>query len=157
MTAEPSETPKRRKKKRGLDQKAKGAQASAQTKAESAARADWPSFARHFPEHPEIERLVKAFEDGNYALVRKGAQQLIEAMAAPEKKRKAAASSDEGAASLPKVPEPDAEQRRQIKKAAEELLTRLEPPKLSVFMLLGSVLLLVFLSIWYWTHPQPLP
>ncbi len=158
MTAEPAAAPKKRKKKRAEAPNPPKAAETADT------RAGWPAFAKHFPDHPEIERLVNAFEEGNYALVRTDAARLIETMKAlpetetkpskPSKAQEKAQEEAEGAASLPKMPKPSAEQRKEIQKAAAELLTRIEPPKLSVYMLLGSMLLLVFLALWYWTHPQ---
>jgi len=113
-------------------------------------RAGWPSFARNFPENPAVEALVLAFEQGNYASVREGAKAILEQPNKPAEKRVKAKKGDE----LPHPQPPSAEERDAIRSAARELLRRTEPDPLAVYMVLGAVALLVFLSIWYWSHPH---
>lgn len=156
---EPPDVPKKRKKKRsGAEAPALPPPPSSKKPAVADPRAAWPSFARSFPDHPKLAQLVKAFEDGNYLQVRRDAQRLIDAMKA-KKDTIAQGGGHEGKPSspLPKISPLRPEERRAIQRAAEELLIRLEPPKLSVLMLLGSVILLVFLAVWYWTHPGASP
>jgi len=107
--------PKRRKKKRRAE--------AAEPSAVRRAPAGWPAFARNFPEDPELERLVEAFERGNFAAVRAGAPRLA---------REAG--------------------REEVRRAAAELLKRTQPDPLAAMLLLAAVGLLVFLSIWYWSH-----
>ena len=113
------------------------------------ARPGWPGFARSFPNHPAVEHLVLAFEQGNYASVREGAKKLLERSsegASKDAKKK----GDE----LPHPLPPSPEERDAIRSAARELLRRTEPDPLAVYMILGAVALLAFLSIWYWSHPH---
>ena len=88
-------------------------------------RATWgfPSFARDFPNDPELGSLVAAFAAGDYATVRKGAPEL------------ASKTTDE-----------------HVKRAAELLRARIEPdPTSRVFFGLTAALL-VFLMAWWATH-----
>jgi hypothetical protein len=80
---------------------------------------DRPEFVLDFPEDPELERLIAAFEAGNYALVRTDAPRL-------------AASTESPA----------------VRDAALELRRRIEPDPLAKYLLAISVLLLVFLTVW---------
>jgi len=85
-----------------------------------------PAFVLSFPEDPELERLIEAFERGNYALVRREAERL-------------AAKTDDPA----------------VREAALELRRRIEPDPLARYLLLISLLLLVFLVIWaYRVQPR---
>ncbi len=84
-----------------------------------------PRFARAFPDDPELQALVRAFENGRYAHVRKHAPAL-------------AAGTDN-----PKVAE-----------AARELRRRLDPDPLARNLLLAAIALLVVLAIWSFQH-QP--
>jgi hypothetical protein len=86
----------------------------------------YPSFAKDFPEHDELARLVEAFAHGNYAAVREGAPKL-------------AASTDDAA----------------VKKAAELLRERIEPDPTSRLLFLFAAILLAFLSFWWVTHDGP--
>jgi hypothetical protein len=106
---EPEPRPKRKKKK-------KRAKAPVE-------RDDRPPFARGFPADPELDRLLEAFERGDYAAIRDGAPKL----------EKDAAAED-------------------VRRAAGELLRRTRPDPLAVMLLLGAIGLLVFLSIWTWSH-----
>jgi hypothetical protein len=87
-----------------------------------------PAFARGFPADPALDALVAAFEQGDYARVRREAPALVQ--------------STESAA---------------VRKAARELLKRLEPDPIAVYLLAGAALLLTFLAFWYWTHPHAAP
>lgn len=78
-----------------------------------------PAFLLDFPEDPELERLIAAFESGNYALVRREAEPL------------AARTTNED-----------------VRRAALELRRRIEPDPLAKTLLAASVLLLVFLAFW---------
>lgn len=88
-------------------------------------RGSWgfPSFARNFPDDPELAALVTAFSAGDYATVRTGAPDLA-----------ARTKSDD------------------VKRAAELLRARIEPdPTSRVFFGLTAALL-VFLMVWWATH-----
>lgn len=83
-----------------------------------------PAFLLDFPEDPELERLIQAFELGNYAFVRKAAPELAEKTT-------------------------DAK----VRAAAEELARRIEPDPLVKVLLGLAVGLLVLLTFWaYKTH-----
>lgn len=83
-----------------------------------------PAFLLGFPSDPELEKLIRAFELGNYALVRKGAPELAERTT-------------------------DAK----VRAAAEELARRIEPDPLVKVLLGLSIALLVVLTLWaYKTH-----
>lgn len=64
-----------------------------------------PQFLLKFPDHPELQRLVRAFEVGNYAEVRRAAPALLE--------------SEDAA----------------VRRAARELLTRIDPDPLMKYLL----------------------
>jgi len=87
-----------------------------------------PAFARRFPRDPALDALVQAFEQGNYAHVRREAPALAKRTDRPE-----------------------------VRKAARELKRRLDPDPLAVYMLIAAVLLLVFLAGWYWLNPHGAP
>jgi hypothetical protein len=82
-----------------------------------------PPFALNYPQDETLDALLVTFEKGNYAAVREGVQKLLQSDA-----------------------------KKPVKQAAEDLLRRLEPDPLAHYMLGISVLLLVFFSIWYFTH-----
>ena len=88
-------------------------------------RATWgfPSFARDFPNDPELGSLVAAFAAGDYAAVRKGAPAL------------ASKTTDE-----------------HVKRAAELLRSRIEPDPTSRLFFALTAALLVFLMAWWATH-----
>jgi hypothetical protein len=47
--------------------------------------------------------------------------------------------------------------RAEVRKAARELVKRLDPDPIAVYLLAGAALLLAFLALWYWTHPHVAP
>lgn len=86
-------------------------------------REDVPAFAQKYPRDAELDALLDAFDRGNYALVREGTQKIISTSKDPA-----------------------------VRRAAEDLLRRLDPDPLARYMLLAACLLLVFFSLWYFTH-----
>ncbi|MCS6899951.1 MAG: hypothetical protein NZX77_09310 [Polyangiaceae bacterium] len=82
-----------------------------------------PPFARSYPHHPELDRLLAAFLDGNYALVFKEAPPL------------AKQAKDQAVA-----------------RAALDLYRRLRPDPLALAMLGGTGALLFLLVLWFYTH-----
>lgn len=86
----------------------------------------FPSFAKDFPRHPELDTLVDAFARGDYATVRRDAPKL------------AASTSDPA-----------------IRDAATLLRTRLEPDPTSKILFALAAGLLVFLTIWWVMHDGP--
>lgn len=88
-----------------------------------AAGMERPTFLLDFPEDPELERLIEAFEGGNYALVRREAEPLAARTKDPE-----------------------------VRDAALELRRRIDPDPLAKGLLALSVLLLLFLTIWAYRH-----
>ena len=82
-----------------------------------------PAFAKDFPRVPELDALVEAFEQGNYARVREEAPRLA------------------------KVTEDDA-----VRRAAVTLRERLEPDPLSKVLFILTALLLAYLSAYWMMH-----
>jgi hypothetical protein len=83
-----------------------------------------PTFVLAFPSDPELDRLVKAFELGNYAYVREHGPALL--------------AKSENAA---------------VREATRELVRRIEPDPLIKILLAISVSLLLLLALWaYKTH-----
>jgi len=78
-----------------------------------------PGFLLAFPDDPELQRLVQAFEAGNYEAVRLGAPRLAE--------------STENAA---------------VRAAARELRRRIDPDPLMKYLLGVAIALFVFV-VWY--------
>src|SRR5688572_32464566 len=74
-----------------------------------------PAFVLEFPDDPELAKLVEAFEYGNYAKVRKEAPALAQGAADPL-----------------------------VRRAAQELLRRIEPDPRVLRLLLVAVCLFVF-------------
>jgi hypothetical protein len=110
-----SEPPAPKKKKR----KRKAAEAPAaplpfERPALDASGRERPRFLLRFPLDPELDRLVAAFEAGNYAEVRRAAPDLAERAESPE-----------------------------VRRAAEELLRRIEPDQLLKLYLAVAVALLL--------------
>jgi hypothetical protein len=117
--------PARRKRKRKRPELASDELASD----EAPARRDGvPAFALGFPDDPALAALVAAFDQGDYARVRREAPALVQ--------------QTESVA---------------VRKAARELLKRIEPDPIAVYLLAGAALLLAFLAFWYWTHPHGAP
>jgi hypothetical protein len=113
------EKKKKKKKKKKLDE------APADTgPALDADGRERPAFVLDFPRHPELDRVVRAFELGNYAYVREHA---------------------------PKLTENDYD--KPVREAASDLLRRIEPDPLVKVLLAMSVLLLLVITFWaYRTH-----
>jgi hypothetical protein len=82
-----------------------------------------PKFLLDFPDDLALERLISAFENGNYALIRREAEAV--AKAAPDSA---------------------------VRDAALELRRRIEPDPLAKYLLLIAVLLLVYLVAWAYRH-----
>jgi hypothetical protein len=82
-----------------------------------------PRFLLQFPEHPELARLVTAFEAGNYALVREEAEALAERAESPA-----------------------------VRDAALELRRRIEPDPLVKYLLALTAALLLFLAYFAYNH-----
>jgi hypothetical protein len=91
-------------------------------------RADVPAFALSFPRDAALDELVVAFEQGDYARVRREAPALARRTARPE-----------------------------VRRAARELRKRLDPDPIAIYLLVAASLLLAFLAVWYWTHPHEAP
>jgi hypothetical protein len=84
---------------------------------------DRPAFLLEFPEDPELEGLIEAFEAGNFARVRREAPKL------------AASTPDEA-----------------VRTAALELRRRTDPDRLLVALLALCIALFVFLVTWVYTR-----
>jgi hypothetical protein len=84
-----------------------------------AAGMERPKFLLDYPEDPALERLIAAFESGNYALIRRDADKVAETAATPE-----------------------------VRDAALELRRRIEPDPLAKYLLAIAALLLVYLVVW---------
>jgi len=82
-----------------------------------------PAFLLDFPDDPELERLIEAFEAGDFYSVRRGAPELLRRS-------------------------PDEEVRR----AALELRRRIDPDPLLVVLLLFTLSLFVFIAAWIYTR-----
>ena len=101
------------------------AQSSGDAKKEPSSRAasnegrDRPGFLLEFPSDPALERLVQAFELGNYDAVRTGAPKLVAATEDPA-----------------------------VRAAARELRRRIDPDPLMKYLLWVAVTLFVFV-VWY--------
>jgi hypothetical protein len=91
-------------------------------------RSEVPAFALAFPSDPALDELVAAFEQGDYARVRREAPALAKRTARPE-----------------------------VRRAARELARRIDPDPIAVYLLCAASVLLVFLALWYWTHPHEAP
>lgn len=108
--------PKKKRKKRRGDPARRGEL--------DAAGMQRPAFVLDFPEDPELDVLVRAFEAGNFAFVREHAPRLAES----------SSSAD-------------------VKAAARELSRRIEPDPLVKFLLgVAGALFLVVVSYVYHSH-----
>jgi hypothetical protein len=126
--AEEAPRPARKAKKKRRDAPAQD-EAPAQEAAEQAApRVERPAFAADFPSDPALDDLVQAFEQGNYARVRREAPTLAKRTDRPA-----------------------------VRRAARVLRRRLDPDPIAIYLLIAAGLLLVFLASWYWSHPLEAP
>ena len=89
----------------------------------NAAGRERPRFLLGFPPHPDLARLVAAFEAGNYALVREQAEALAERAESPA-----------------------------VRDAALELRRRIDPDPLAKYMLGLTAALLLFLAYFAYHH-----
>jgi hypothetical protein len=78
-----------------------------------------PRFLLDYPEDPRLDRLIAAFESGNYALVRREAETVAKGATDPA-----------------------------VRDAALELRRRIEPDPLAKYLLLIAALLLIYLVAW---------
>jgi len=78
-----------------------------------------PRFLLDFPEDPDLERLIVAFEAGNFALVRKDAEKVAAAAESPA-----------------------------VREAALELRRRIDPDPLAKYLLAISLVLLLVVAVW---------
>ena len=78
-----------------------------------------PRFLLDFPEDPALERLIVAFENGNYAFIRREAENVATTASSPA-----------------------------VRDAALELRRRIEPDPLAKYLLAIAALLLVYLVVW---------
>jgi|SRR6185503_15554996 len=121
-----SEPKKKKKKKKKRAAEAKGESPEEKSGGPVLGPEGWerPSFVLDFPKDPELDRVVRAFELGNYAFVREHAKKLV------------GSASDEG-----------------VKSAAGELLRRIEPDPLVKILFLMSVGLFLFMVFYaYRSH-----
>ena len=112
-SAAPAKKKKKKKKRRAAESEAPEGPQYDVTGAER------PAFFAWFPADPELAQLVRAFEVGNYALVRERATKLAES------------AEDEN-----------------VRSAARELLARIEPDPLMKYLLAVAVALLLFLAFY---------
>jgi hypothetical protein len=111
------EAPKpKRRKRRKAKSSAKESELALRPELDEGGR-ERPLFLLRFPKHPELEPLIRAFEAGNYALVRRDAPALAE-------------RTDDPA----------------VRDAALELRRRIDPDPLYKYLLAASVVLLAFLT-----------
>jgi hypothetical protein len=81
------------------------------------------SFARAYPDDPDLARIVAAFERGDYASVRVEAPKLAERAASPL-----------------------------VRSAALDLRSRIEPDPIQLYLLALTLALLGFLTAWFYLH-----
>jgi hypothetical protein len=121
-----TEAPRKKKKKKKKKKRAESTETAKPRERGPAYAADGserPAFVLDFPDDPELAKVTAAFEAGNYAYVREHATELAE--------------RSENAA---------------VKRAATELLTRIEPDPLIRFLLGVSVVLLLFLTYYAYAN-----
>jgi hypothetical protein len=94
-------------------------------KKKAAAREGLPPFTRDYPRDAALDALLAAFEAGNYAVVRRDAPGLAE----------------------------NAE-KEEVRWAARDLLRRIQPDPIILYLLAIAAGLLVVLAVWYWSHPH---
>jgi hypothetical protein len=122
--AEAGAPKKRRKKKKKLEDAAAAEPQIFERPRLDANGIERPAFLLRFPEDPELEPVIAAFEAGNYAHVRAAAQKLSEQGQTPE-----------------------------VRRAADELLRRIDPdPLMKLFLAVAIALLLVVVAYGYMGH-----
>jgi hypothetical protein len=89
----------------------------------NAAGEERPAFLLAFPEDPELEKLMTAFEQGNFAEVRALAPELASRTGNPE-----------------------------VRRAALELRRRIDPDPLLIVLLLFALSLFLFLVVWVYSR-----
>jgi hypothetical protein len=82
-----------------------------------------PQFLLDYPDDPELMVLIRAFEEGNFALVRKQAPLLMQRTTQPA-----------------------------VRRAARELRQRIDPDPLLVVLLVFTLSLFVFVVAWIYTR-----
>jgi hypothetical protein len=82
-----------------------------------------PAFLLEYPDDPELAILMRAFEEGNFAHVRKHAPLLMRRTQDPA-----------------------------VRRAARELRARIDPDPLLVVLLVFAISLFVFLAAWIYAH-----
>jgi hypothetical protein len=115
--AKPEESPKKSKKGKRKKRSSETREITRRPELDAQGR-ERPAFLLEFPNEPELERLIAAFEAGNYAHVRKAAPALVEHSADPE-----------------------------VKAAARELLARIDPDPLVKFLLAVAIGLFVLVVL----------
>ena len=120
-SGEAPSAPKKKKKKKKKRAAEKDEEKDEESKGPVLGPEGWerPAFVLDFPKDPELDRLVRAFELGNYAFVREHGKKLVES------------SSDPG-----------------VKDAAGELLRRIEPDPLVRILFLMTIGLLLFIVVY---------
>lgn len=121
---------KKKKKKKRLESRGEGDEASSEEAGPAQGRSELdvdgrerPRFLLSFPEDPELERLMVAFERGDYATVRTDAPLLAERT-----------------------------ESEAVRDAALELRRRLEPDPLLRYLILAAVVLLLVLVLHAYSH-----
>ena len=89
----------------------------------NAAGEERPAFLLEYPDDPELEVLIRAFEEGDFARVRKQAPELMRRTQNPV-----------------------------VRRAAHELRQRIDPDPLLVVLLVFALSLFVFLVAWIYTR-----
>jgi hypothetical protein len=118
--ASPAEPAPPKKKKRKKKRRAGRSSAPPRPRPEVNERGMYrPLFVQAFPADPELDLLVRAFENGNYAHVRREAEALAARASDPE-----------------------------VREAALELRRRIDPDPLLKYFVLVAVALLVFLALY---------
>jgi len=116
-TSEAPEQPRRKKRKKKRKKKRE------EVSTLDASGRERPRFLLSFPRDPELDRLVAAFESGDYATVRDGTMDLA-----------------------------DRTEDERVRDAALELLRRTQPDPLIKYLLLAAVALLAFLVLHAYGH-----
>jgi len=122
----PTEAPKTKRKKRKKRKKRDLDEPKEPKNELDADGRERPGFVLDFPSDPALDKLVRAFELGNYAYVRAHAPELAESAA-----------------------------DTRVRDAAVELARRIEPDPLVKILLAMSVVLLALVSIWTYRAHGP--